>query len=397
MARHDDTSSNGVEFLDFGVSVGGDDIRAPRPRPPWLPPLIGIVVLAGVIGAMVARHGGHHPTAPAAPAPTTTRSSLAVPSSTPAPGRSAPPVSVTAVGHPLLGVRGNWELFGRGPGVVVRVQMASGRITRTAIPSLFTDGPVSFLVGADRSFIRPLDAVPAYVVDDGKPAREVPTSLSPSGPAFAGPDQNHIWVEAGDSDHNVMVLSALSDSRAEATMPVPAYSSPSADGAGYLLFSGTGGVYDAKPGNLRRITTGSLLAAGRTGWLVVECDDQARCATVAVSRADWSHRVVGPALAPYVPTGAISPDGHTAAVFAIDPAGTQTVSLLDMDSGKRRPVRLPLAQSGEEATVAWSPDSRWLFVVSADGQPRTVDPHTGKVGSLGVGLPEVSQLAIRPN
>jgi len=306
-------------------------------------------------------------------------------------------VSVTAVGHPLLGVRANWELFGRGPGVVVRVQMASGRITRTTIPSLFTDGPVSFLVGADRSFIRPLDAVSAYVVADGKPAREVSTSLSPSGPAFAGPDQNHIWVEAGDSNHTVMVLSALSDGRAEATIPVPAYFSPSADGAGYLLFSGVGGVYDAKPGRLRRITTGSVLAVGPTGWVVVECDDQAHCATVAVSRADWSHRVVGPAFVPYGPSGAISPDGHTAAVFAIDSAGTQTVNLLDLNSRKHRPVRLPLTQSGDEATVAWSPDSRWLFAVGADGQARTIDPHTGKVGSLGVALPDVSQLAIRPN
>ena len=275
--------------------------------------------------------------------------------------------------------------------------MASGRITRTTIPPLLTDGPVSFLIGADRSFIRPQDAVPAYMVDDGKPAHEVLTSLSPSGPAFAGPDQNHIWVQAGDSNHNVMVLSALPDGRAEATIPVPAYSSPSADGAGYLLFTGTGGVYDAKPGSLRRITTGSLLAVGPTGWLVIECDDQARCATVAVSRADWSHRVVGPAFDPYGPTGAISPDGHTAAVFATDPAGTQTVTLLDLDSGKRRPLHLPLTQSGEEASIVWSPDSRWLFAIGADGQPRTVDPHTGKVGSLGVALPDVSQLAIRPN
>ena len=306
-------------------------------------------------------------------------------------------MSVTAVGHPVLGVRANWELFGRGAGVVVRVQMATGRITRTTIPPLFTDGPVSFLVGADRSFIRPLDAVPAYVVDDGKPAREVPTSLSPSGPAFPGPDVNHIWVQAGDSNHSVMVLSALSDGRTEATIPVPAFSSPSADGAGYVLFSGTGGVYDARPGWLRRITTGSLLASGPTGWLVVECDDRAHCATVAVSRADLSHRVVGPAFAPYVPTGAISPDGHTAAVFAIDSAGTQTMILLDLESGTHRPVRLALDQSGDEATVAWSPDSRWLFAVGADGQPRTVDPHTGKVGSLGVTLPDVSQLAIRPN
>jgi hypothetical protein len=78
------------------------------------------------------------------------------------------------------------------------------------------------------------------------------------------------------------------------SIPIPAGLSAQAvsDGAGYLLFSGTGGVYDARPGGLHRITTGSLLAAGPTGWLATDCDDDHRCVTVLIDRASGARRVV---------------------------------------------------------------------------------------------------------
>ena len=34
------------------------------------------------------------------------------------------------------------------------------------------------------------------------------------------------------------------------------------DGAGHLLFPGTGGVFEARPEGLRRVSTGALLAVG---------------------------------------------------------------------------------------------------------------------------------------
>ncbi|MEU7779125.1 hypothetical protein [Micromonospora parva] len=53
---------------------------------------------------------------------------------------------------------------------MARIDFAHGRITTTAVPALRSGGPVSFLVGPDRVVIRPLEAVPGYVVPDGKPA-----------------------------------------------------------------------------------------------------------------------------------------------------------------------------------------------------------------------------------
>jgi hypothetical protein len=106
-------------------------------------------------------------------------------------------------------VTANWELFGRGDGLVVRSQPALGRITRTTIPGLGSGGPASFVVGADQAIIRPIDVVLGYVVPDGQPAREMSARLSQDGPAFPGPDLNHVWVQSGENSHAVIVLAAL--------------------------------------------------------------------------------------------------------------------------------------------------------------------------------------------
>lgn len=179
-------------------------------------------------------------------------------------------VVITEVGHPLLGVRAGWELFGRGDGVVVRIQLAQGRITRTTIPVLRSGGPVSFLVGPNLAIVRPLDFVPGYVIPDGKPARQILASLSlgQSGPVFPGPDPTHIWVQNLGGPPG-LVLTPLDGAGAGAvTISIPPGSSPLdavPDGAGYLLFPATGGVYDARPDGLHRITGGALLAVGPTG------------------------------------------------------------------------------------------------------------------------------------
>ena len=48
-----------------------------------------------------------------------------------------------------------------------------------------------------------------------------------------------------------------------------------------------------------------------------------------------------------------------------------------------------------DGALAWSPDSRWLFVASADGRLFPVEAATGQVHDLGVPLPPIEQLAVR--
>ena len=184
-----------------------------------------------------------------------------------------------------------WELFGRGPGVVVRIQFAGGRITRTAYPALLSGGPVTFVTDAEGALVRPIDLVPGYLIPDAKPAREAPGAVGAGGPAFPGPDPRHLWVPDGASDGR-MVLVGTDGRRAGPSIGAPPQGSPVntlllaiPDQAGYLLFPGTGGAYDARPGGTSRVTTGTVLAAGPTRWLTAECSGRARCQPTVINRS----------------------------------------------------------------------------------------------------------------
>ena len=45
-------------------------------------------------------------------------------------------------------------------------------------------------------------------------------------------------------------------------------------------------------------------------------------------------------------------------------------------------------------SLAWSSDSRWLFVVAANGNLLAVNARTGRVESLGITLPRIEQVVI---
>ncbi len=88
-------------------------------------------------------------------------------------------VTVTDLGHRLLDVPGGWELFGQGQGVVVRIELRRGRLTRTAVPQVGGASPIFFVVGADRAIVHPMDQVTGYVVPDAKPAVRCPSPRKP--------------------------------------------------------------------------------------------------------------------------------------------------------------------------------------------------------------------------
>ena len=92
------------------------------------------------------------------------------------------PRTVTTVvpdlGPAILGVTDRWELFALGDNSVTQIQFAAGRITTTYFTPLQSTGPVFLVVGADRAVVKPLDAVPGYVVPDTGPVRELPGLLT---------------------------------------------------------------------------------------------------------------------------------------------------------------------------------------------------------------------------
>ena len=114
-ARSDDIvmTWSSAESLGEPDEVGFGSPRPPRRRwPRW--PLILAGAGAAVIAVAAVLTLGRHPVKLAS---------------------AQSQVTVTDAGHRLLGVRAGWELLGYGPGRVVRVQPAQGRVTQTVVPA----------------------------------------------------------------------------------------------------------------------------------------------------------------------------------------------------------------------------------------------------------------------
>jgi hypothetical protein len=321
------------------------------------------------------------------------------------PHRAGLPVTVSEVGHRLLGVTAGWQLLAYGPGGMIRIQFAGGRITRTAVPPLQSTGSFSFVVGPSQAIIRPLDFVPGYLVPDGHPARRLRGALGRGTPAVVpGPQPGQVWVQAGYQATS-MSLVWLDGRMTGVSMRLPSSSGPRLaipDGRGYALvyYVGAGAeaddVYDVRTSGYHRIA-GSIAAVGPTRWLTVDCNHQ-RCSNVVVDPASGKQRRLPgqPAQAPgIIAPGVIAPDGSAAAVIGL--SGRQvTLHLIDLASGTSLRIPVTLDQgSMDRQTLAWSPDSRWLFVVTAHGRLAAVSARTHRVEGLGVALPPVSQIAIR--
>lgn len=370
-----------------------------RRRPNLLGVLAGLLVLGVGAIAVVNRMGA---TDPPRPSPTVSASSSRLLKPTQEPtvtvGTALAEPKITTLGHPLLGVSGSWNLFGLGSDASIRIEPAKGRIETTPVPSMGSGGPVSFIAGVDRVLIRPIDAVAGYVVPDGAGAQPAKGALAKGGFVFRGPDPAHVWAQTGTDAKPVMSLVAFDGSSAgKPSIPIPADMSPfgaQSDGSGSLIFQGTSGAYAVRADGLHRITTGQVVAAWSDGWLVSECDDRHRCSTAAVDKDTGTRRDLGADLGPNTGDSAASPDGRFAAV-PLEVADGSILLVIDLRSGARRQVPVTLTSSGGSA-LAWSPDGRWLLAVASDHTIRAVDPTTWRVTSLGVALPPVDQLTVRP-
>lgn len=316
--------------------------------------------------------------------------------------KTPPPRSarVGEAGPRLLGLRANWELFGYGPGWVVRIQFASGRIARTAVPPVLSSGPVTFVVGPRQVIVRPLDFVPGYLVPDGRPARLLTGALGSGGTVIPGPQPGTAWVQAGFQVTS-MPLVRMDGTKTGVVLRLPPGGPWLAisDGRGYALVGagGLGGLYDVLPGGWHRIA-GTMAAVGPTRWLIVDCRAGHRCSNIVVDQAAGTrHALPGPAAEPGPETapGVIAPDGSAAAVMRLS-GGQVTLHLLSLVSGADRQISVSLDQeSAPGQTLAWSPDSRWLFIVAAHGELAALNVRTLHVEGLGVELPPITRIAVR--
>jgi hypothetical protein len=377
---HGEIGPGQVEWLDLGPAEPSHGTGTQRrSRRPWY--LLAALLAVAVILVAALNHDSKRTTAtsshsPSAIAtePTVGLSVPSVPSGARATPSSSPSVTVTNSGRRLLDVPADWELFARGPQSLVRIELARGRVTSTAVPELSNGAGVSFVVGPDRVIALTFEEQGGYQVVDGRPAHDLPGAFGSHGPVLPGPDRKHVWIPTGSGRSTAMTLIGFDGRRAGPAIPVPdGIGTAESDGAGYVRFYGTGGVYDARPDGVNRITSGALLATGPTRWLTEECDAEFRCVTAVTDRATGEQRILAVSAGNYsyggVSDGVIAPDGSVAALTRDDGQnGRLTLDLLDLSNGDLHATSVVLnpeqAYSGGE--FAWTPDSRWLFI-AADG------------------------------
>ncbi|SDP21857.1 hypothetical protein SAMN04515671_3295 [Nakamurella panacisegetis] len=387
----------------MGETGGGTrDGRPPLTR--WWP-LLGLG-LVGVIVVAVVLHPRTPLSIPVPKVVPTTRSSPQTrgpvgATSVPLVTRAAGPAPVVVdLHHSVLGVTAGWELFARSDDSVIRIEAARGRVTRTGVPSLASSGPVSFLAGPEGVIVRPLDYVPGYEVPDGAPARALPGVLAVGGPALPGPDRDHLWTQARRGS-GALTLTDWAGHPSAVTAAAPADSSvvsAASDGAGQILFfSGERGVFLGGTSRTRLLTGGTLDAINARTMVVTKCDPDVSCVTSVVDRMTSRRKALAHAVASSMGAGLVSPDNRRAVMVTpgADTSSSMELTLLDLGDGTR--TTLPRSLGIPDATrMVFSPDGRWLFIATDEGRIAAVDPLTGRITDLGIALPAVRQLAVRP-
>lgn len=322
------------EIVEFGA--------ARRPLRAWLPRLLLATLVVTALVFVV-----YHPSEHRAKHNATT----------------LPNVSVTRVDHRILGISADWDLFGLSSDSLVSIQFARGQITRTVLPPALRDAPVSLVVGPHQVVIRPLYNVPGYMVPTGQRGRSLAGSLARGGQLLPGPAPAEEWhivdgqqITRGSGLQSSMTLTGL--------RPV--------------------GVV--------------LVAVGPTNWLGLTCQP-GHCHNVVVNATSGARRML-PGAAPNVVTfptepGVVSPDGALAAVTVTNGAQQSVLELVNLSTGRTTTMPVPVSMLSDSRTLAWSPDSRWLFALAASGQLVAVRPNDGSIHALGVRLPALSQIAMR--
>jgi hypothetical protein len=283
------------------------------------------------------------------------------------------------------------DLFARSGDTVLRIELATGRITTTKT-QLEINGPVSVVPTRHAVLLIGGDPGPALVVPDGRRPRPV-AGLAPEngGVVLPGPDLDHVWRVSYVSPQAELV-----GADGEPT-GVTVQHGDSSDGRGGLLTHLAGGTYLVRPGQpLQRVTSGALLAVGSTRWLTEECDDQHRCTLDVVDRATGEHHVLKPTSDTGDSPGVISPDGAVAAIVHLDgDQATARLQLVDLATGTvRNSLSLSRDSDYGSSPAVWTPDSRWLLTADNTGRIVAID-RAGHVRPLTNSDTFVTQLALR--
>lgn len=297
------------------------------------------------------------------------------------------PQVVRPAGGPLLPGVGTGDVFVRSATEIFRVELATGRVTRTLTPRLAQFS--SFVAGPGWVVSKAVDTNAGVVVRNGQPATALPQGLQPTGRLDTAPG-GQLWFTPEEETRGVRLVRRVGiDGRPLEQPPIrlpDEVGSLSADGAGYLIRAEAGGVFQYRPSGARRVASGDLIAIGGRFLLVWDCDEQAQCDPYRATRADDSRTKLA-AARQYLRRseqraavqssfyGELSPDGTHVVVPAPADPNRWSISVLDLRTGTATEIPGVLADSNLNTLYAWTANSRWLLAIT-DDQLRAYDTKT---------------------
>jgi hypothetical protein len=321
---------------------------------------------------------------------------LAVRSWQPPPPPPPPgPVTRGRLSRPVAGVPRDWQLFGLGTEVVVRVDLASSTVTRTRIPPLGTS-QIFLVPGRRRLVVRQVDAPTGWLVRDDEAPSALPSSLGGVGPVLGGPDPDDYWIQTRSKRASSMALvNADGWGSLPVVVPVPEFATtgPISDGAGGLLFEGVGGLYRISPAGKLTITDAIVLAVGQGDLLTLAKGSDGNWGPILQLRGGAAQELPFP-IGPQLPHGVLAPDASSVVLYAVDEQRRMTLTVVDLPSGHQRPLNVDVTGVAGDGTVLWSPDGGRLLCLDTDGRVCVVDPASGAVTDT-LDLPPLRQLVGR--
>ena len=326
------------------------------------------------------------------------------------------PVVVREGGGPLLPDVGEGQLYAQSSTGIFRIELASGRISRTQTPDL--EEHVTFLAGQGWVLVKSRWSPTGVLVRDGAPASPLPRQFDPEGYLHPAP-RGRLWVEPEETTEprprtTLRLVELDGQPVAQQTLTAPSSAAPYSivpDGYGDVLLATRAAVFQLLPGRsgahprLRLVSRGELVAVGGQRLLVRDCRPHGRCTLVLVDQ-QTGHRVLRPAAArTMLAKGGIgidrnaygdamlSPDGRRLAVMADDASGRFRVHVIDLRSGADAVLPGMGPEENVNRQLAWTANSRWLFALT-DHQLRGYDTRTQTTSSVPTGGEQLLHLTV---
>ena len=150
----------------------------------------------------------------------------------------------------------------------------------------------------------------------------------------------------------------------------------------------------AERGHVRRVQPGPSESQIR---LTTECDARHRCHGVVIDRGSGDRHNVDLAFSNVSPwLAATSPNDQYLAVIYAVAHHPLALHVLDLQRGHDQLTTVGVDKTLHDGSLAWSPDSDYLFLAGVKGRLWVIKPATGAVSEFPVELPAVRQLAARP-